>query len=174
MFNCLTRSSLTTFISATFLGVFMTPTVAIADWIGTIGPRDEAPAGQAEESGFADDQGQIWIQGGGNLPGVDVTFEGVGMIYLETFRADYSVIDQRTLTGPDIGFSLFTGFPAFPDQRHRIFLPDGLWAHNGPNGNDTVVGVSIEMTGSFYCRSRQNVCDGPQLGRLSFSLEIEE
>ncbi len=62
MTKSLARASLLALFSTTIIAAAaIAPPPASADWVGEIDPGAEQPAGQAEASGFADENGHIFI-----------------------------------------------------------------------------------------------------------------
>lgn len=178
MIKFLTRVSLLALFSTTiFAAAAIAPPPASADWVGEIAPGAEQPAGQAQESRFADANGRIFIptptQAGETA---EVTFLGSGTVSIAVSdgtnltteetpplgRIRLSIRTDRTSTSTTHGIS-FTTLDRTAEGREQLLTV--FWAHFPEGGS-----ASVEMTGSFVCSG--TICDGPQDGKLSFSLEI--
>ncbi|GGB78563.1 hypothetical protein GCM10011352_00180 [Marinobacterium zhoushanense] len=163
MFICQRTIYLPAIFSATFLATALFTTSARADWYGQIQLGDERPAGQTENNGFADSDGNICIGTSSNI-----RFHGNGQASIEIVDDSGDVLDQREFAGRDINIGIFSGYTG-ADGRNRLFFDTGVGA--GLWWSDSSApkwaGISLKMTGTFDCTSG---CNGSQDGKLTVKL----
>ncbi len=182
MIKSLTRARLLALFGATiFAAASMAPPPASADWVGEIDPDDKQSLAWAQASGFADENGRIHIPTPAQVGDVEknVIFRGSGAILvLVTDMPDQDIqIGQETPPETSLRLTIETGRHSDATAYHSIALQrvDRTGEMMGDlltvniSGTDGV-SAFVKLTGSFDCSG--TICDGPQNGKLSFSLKV--
>lgn len=181
MIKSLTRARLLALFGATiFAAAAMAPPPASADWVGEIAPGVEQPAGQAQASGFADENGLIFIPTPAQAGEIaEAIFLGTGAAKIFVSDISDGGIQILQQTPPETGLKLTirtdrestTPFHFISLQRvdrtGEVIDDFLLVSLHGPDGDAKTI---VKLTGSFDCLG--TICDGPQDGELSFSLEV--
>lgn len=176
MIKSLTRVSLLALFSTNiFAAAAIAPPPASADWKGEIAPGAERPAGQAQASGFADQNGLILIPTPAQVGDIEeAIFHGIGAVSIAVSN-DTTLIIEETLPLSGLQLTISTGRGSTgPFHTLSFDKVDRTGAEVEPFLSfvallDEGGSASVEMTGSFVCSG--SICDGPQDGKLSFSLE---
>lgn len=163
------------FIGVWLFGALLVAAVSVAspqasaDWVGNI--ITERPAGQAFESGLADETGDVQVLGIlDSNTFLILTGHGTATISLEDGSGNLlaeatcsgavtvgAAFDQLTGRGHVVEMVSRTGQICFFDER-------------GLMQGDTAL---IEIQGAFSCTSNLG-CDGSQNGKLIFQLTVDE
>ena len=188
MIKSLTRARLSALFSTTiFAAAAMAPPPASADWVGEIAPGAEQPAGQAQASGFADENGRILIPTPALVGDIEedifpfseeAIFRGFGAVSIALSDGTLLITGQtRRLRGLRLSIRT-TGLGQTTAPFHSIRLERADRYGTVMDQHLSVFfafltegdSASVELTGSFVCSG--TICDGPQDGKLSFRLEV--
>ena len=184
MIKSLTRVCLSALFSTTiFAAAAIAPPPASADWVGEIDPGAEQPAGQAEASGFADENGHFFIPTPAQEGEIaEVIFRGSGAIKVAVIAGTtWFVHEAPDQTGLQLTITT-SRVSAPPHAPIPIISHDISLRRVDPtlavmqqlfivttSATDGVL-ASVVLTGTFDCSG--TICDGPQDGKLSFGLEV--
>ncbi|MCZ6589129.1 MAG: hypothetical protein O7B24_14395 [Alphaproteobacteria bacterium] len=177
MIKSLTRASLLALFSTSiFAAAAIAPPPASADWLGEIAPAAEQPAGQAQASGFADENGLISIPTPAQVGDTEeAVFRGSGAVKIAVSDGTMLIVEETPpLTGLQLSIRTGRGsnypFHAISftrvDRTGAVVENFSTFMAHYTDG----VSASVEMTGSFVCSG--TICDGPQDGKLSFRLKV--